>query len=79
VALHRAGAPGPGDPSFDRLIVVAQPLGKPLQGRNAALRRPGQPGIQLWCLPLAHELGKLLGECDGLGEFSMLRVRCASR
>jgi hypothetical protein len=47
VALHRAGTPGPGDPGFDRVIVVAQPLRKPLQGRDGALRRPGQPGIQL--------------------------------
>jgi hypothetical protein len=65
--------PGQGHTSFDRVIVVAQPFRKLLQGRERTLRRPGQPGISLRCLPLAHELGNILGERDGVGELGLLR------
>jgi hypothetical protein len=61
MALHRAVTPGQGDPSFDRVLVVAQPLRKPLQEHEGILRRPGRPGIQMLRLALAHELGKVLG------------------
>ena len=90
MALHRAVTPGSRHAGFDRVIIVAQPLCKPLQGYQGTLRPPGQPGIQLLCLPLAHELGKILGERDGVGELGILRhelreqvissgVRCSGR
>jgi hypothetical protein len=56
VALHRAGTPGDGHPSVDRLIVVAQPLGTPLQGRHAAFGRPGQPVPGKHALDGDHEI-----------------------
>jgi len=74
LALHRAVTPGQGDPGFDRVIVVAQPFCKPLQGHEGTLRRPGQPGIQLVRLALAHEPRKVLGEGDGGGHLGMLGV-----
>jgi hypothetical protein len=57
-ALHRAMTPGQGDPSFDGVVVVAQPFRKPLQGREGTLRCP--------CLPLADQLGNILGEREGV-------------
>src|SRR4029434_985425 len=61
LALYRAVTPGQGDPGFDGLIVITDPLRKPLQGCEGTIRRPGQPGIQLLRPALAHELGKVLG------------------
>ena len=72
LALHRAGTPGQGDPGFDGLIVIADPLRTPLQGCEGNLRRPGQPGIQLLRRALAHELGKVLGSGDGGSHRGML-------
>src|SRR5262245_17191308 len=37
-ALHSAMTPGQGDPSFDGVVVVAQPFRKPLQGRERTLQ-----------------------------------------
>ena len=64
--------PGQGDTGFDGVVVVAQPVRKPLQGDQGTRRRPGQPGIQLCWLPLAHQLGKIVGERDGVGELGIL-------
>ena len=61
VALHRAIAPAQGQASFDGIVVITQPLRKPLQGYTGAIRRSCQPGIQLIWLPLTHQLGKILG------------------
>jgi hypothetical protein len=72
VAFDRAVTPGQGDPGFDGVIVIADPLRTPLQGHERTLRRPGQPGIQLLRLPLAHELGKVLGSGDGGGDLRRL-------
>jgi hypothetical protein len=41
--LHRAGTPRPCDPSFDRVVIFLQPLGKALQGlvRTSGALEPG--------------------------------------
>lgn len=75
MALHRAVTPGQGETGFDRVIVVAQPFSKPLQGRKGTLRRPGHPGIQLVRRPLAHEPRKVLGSGDGGGYLRMLSAQ----
>ncbi len=72
VALYRAMTPGQGDPGFDRIIVVAPPFRKPLQGHEGTLRCPGQPRVQLVRLTLAHEPRKVLGSGDGGGHLRML-------
>jgi hypothetical protein len=72
MALYRAVTPGECHASFDRVIVVVQPFRKPLQGHEGTLRRPGQPGIQALGLPLAHELCKILGECDSVSDLGIL-------
>ena len=72
VALHRAMTPGPGAPGFDRVIVVAQPFGKPLSGHVGPRRRPSAPGRQLVRLAFAHEPCTGLGQGNGAGQ---LRVR----
>ena len=72
VAFHRAGTPGQADTGFDDVVIVAQPFRKPLQGYQGTRRRPGQPGVQLCWLPLAHQLGNILGERDGVGELGIL-------
>src|SRR5262249_44175328 len=74
VPLDRAGTPGQGDPSFDRLIVVAQPLGEALQGLQRTRRRALEPRIELCWLPLADQESEVLGEIDGLGDLGRLRV-----
>ena len=73
VALHRAITPGQRHAGFDGVIIVAQALRKPLQRHDGTLGRPCQPGIQLLCLPLTHQLGKILGERNGIGELGLLR------
>jgi len=75
LALHRAVTPGQGDPGFDGLIVITDPLRKPLQGCEGTVRRPGQPGIQRLRPALAHELGKVLGSGDGGGHLRMLGLQ----
>ena len=75
LALHRAVTPGPGDPGFNGLIVIADPLRQPLQGCEGTVRRPGQPGIQRLRRALAHELGKVLGSSDGGGHLRMLGLQ----
>ena len=72
MALHRAVTPGQRHAGFDGVIIVAQALRKPLQRHQGTLRRSGQPGIQLLGLALAHQLGKILGERDGVAKFGML-------
>jgi len=70
--LHGPVAPGQGEPRFDGVIIISEPFGKALQGHDGTLRDPCQPGIQLRALPLAHEVGKVLRQRDGLGDFGML-------
>ena len=72
VALHRAITPGQGAPVFDRVIVVAQPFGKPLEGYVGTLRRPREPGLQLVRLAFAHEPRKVLGQGNGAGQLRLL-------
>src|SRR5262245_16789876 len=62
VALHRASTPGQGAPGFDRVIVVAQPVGNPLSGPVGTLRRPREPGRQLVRLAFAHEPRNVLNK-----------------
>jgi hypothetical protein len=70
--LHRARTPGECHARFDRLIVLAEPLGNASQG----LQRPGggacQPGIEAFGLPLAPEFRTVLGQVDGCGHFGLL-------
>ena len=70
--LHRARTPGECHARFDRLIVLAEPLGNASQG----LQRPGggacQPGIEAFRLPLAPEFRTVLGQVDGCGHFGLL-------
>src|SRR5882672_11904 len=55
VPLDRTGRPGQGHPRFDRLIVVAEPVGKALQGLQCPGGRALQPGIKLRWLALADQ------------------------
>jgi hypothetical protein len=75
LALRRAVTSGQGDPGFDGLIVLVDPLRKPLQGCEGIVRRPGQPGLHLVGLALAHELGNALGSGDGGGHLRMLGLQ----
>jgi hypothetical protein len=72
LALHRARTPGQGDPGVDGLIVIADPLCKPLQGCEGTLRRPSEPGFQLVGLAFAHEPRKVLGQGDGASHLRLL-------
>jgi hypothetical protein len=72
VTLDRAGTPREGHAGFDRVVVVAQPFRKALQGHARVLRRPCQPRIQMVRLSLAHELGEILGSDNGGGPLGML-------
>ena len=78
VPLDRAGAPGQGHPRFDRLIVLVQPLAKRCMASSVLVVRALQPGIEVLGLPLAHEVGKVLREVDGLGDLGLLRGSWAS-
>jgi hypothetical protein len=75
MALHGAGTPGQGDPGSDGIIVVAESLRTPRQGHEGTLRRPGQPGIQLVRLALAHAPREVLGQGDGGGHLRMLGLQ----
>ena len=74
VPLDRAGTPGQGDARFDRLIVVAEPVGKALHGLQRTGSRAREPGIEVLRLALADEGGKVLREVDRLGDLGRLRV-----
>ena len=74
VALDRPGTPRQRDPGFDGLIVLRQSGGKAAQGVQRTVGGALQPGIELGRLPLAHELGKVLGRVDGLGDRGRLRA-----
>jgi len=67
--------PREGHAGFDRVIIVAQPFRKPLQGHEGTLRRPCQPRLQLVRLALAHALGEILGSDDGGSHLGMRRVQ----
>ena len=75
MALDRPIGPGQGHPSFDRLLVLIQPLGKALQGLRGTRGGAFEPGSELRRLPLAHQLRKVLGEGDRLVHRSMLRAQ----
>jgi hypothetical protein len=78
VAFHRAGTPGQADTGFDGVVSIAPPVRTPRQGEQGTRRRPGQLGIQLGWLPLAHQLGKILGDRNGAGELGILGCKwCA--
>ena len=72
VPLDRAGTPRQGDTGFDRLIVLAEPARKALQGLERTGSRALQPGIEALRLALAHELCKVLREVDRLSHRGML-------
>src|SRR5215831_21361383 len=72
VPLDRAGTPRQGDAGFDRLIVLAEPARKALQGLERTGSRALQPGIEALRLALAHELGKVLREVDRLRHRGLL-------
>ena len=72
MALHWAIAPASCQASFDGVVVVAQSFRKALQGHEGTVRCPCQPGVQVIWLPLAHELGKVLGSDNGGGHRGML-------
>ena len=74
VALDRPGTPRQRDPGFDGLIVLRQSGGKAAQGVQRTIGGALQPGIELGRLPLAHELGKVLGQVDGFGDRGRLRA-----
>jgi hypothetical protein len=61
VAFDRAITPGQGHASLNGVIVLAQAFRNPRQGHEGTLRRPGQPGIPLVRLALAHEPRNVLG------------------
>ena len=53
VPLDRAGTPGQGDTGFHRRIVLAQSVGKALQGLQGTRGRALYPGLKVRWLPLA--------------------------
>jgi hypothetical protein len=71
--LHRSTAPGQRDPGFDCVEIIAEALGKPSPGSHGTLGGTREPGLQLLGVPLAHEVGKGLGEVDRLAYVRMLR------
>ena len=75
LTLHRTITPGQGDPRFDRVVIIPDPFGKALEGSHGTLGGTREPGLQLLGLPLAHEVGKVLGEVNGLGHVRMLRAQ----
>ena len=70
MALHRALTPPSGDPSFDRVVVLVEPLGEPCP-MHTYWWRALQPRIELrgcrW-----RRVRKVLGKVDGLGQFGLL-------
>ena len=66
--FHGTATPGQRDTRFDRLIVVAEPVGKALHGLQGTGRGAREPGIETLRLALADEGGKVLREVDGLGD-----------
>jgi hypothetical protein len=70
--LHRPITPGQSHPGFDRLIIIAESLGKALEGAPRTLRGAGQPGLARLGVPLAHEVRKVLRQVDGLSDFDVL-------
>ena len=53
MAFDRAVTPGQGNPGFDGLIVIAQPLRKPLQGPEGTLCRPRTSRTKSWAKAMA--------------------------
>jgi hypothetical protein len=73
--LHWSTTPGQRDPSFDRVVIIAESFGKTLPGSHGTVGGTREPGLQLLGVPLAHELGKVLGEVDRLCHVRMLRAQ----
>ena len=74
VPLDRAIGPRQRHAGFDGRIVIPEPCRKALHGVQRTGRRALEPGIELRRLTLAHQGRKILGEVDGLGDLSRLRV-----
>jgi len=72
--LDWPAAPWPGDPGFDRRIVLKQPRREAAQGVQRTGGRACEPRIELRGLPLAHQSGKVLRQVHGLGHRSRLRA-----
>ena len=66
---------GRGHPSFDRLIVLIQPLGKALHSLQGTAGGALQPGIEVLRLALTDERSKVLREVDGLAHLGLLRAQ----
>ena len=73
--LHRPTTPGQRHPSFACVEIIAASFGKPSPGAHGTLDGTREPGLELLGLPLAHELGKVLGEVDRLAYVRMLRTQ----
>ena len=63
--LDWPAAPWPGDPGFDRRIVLKQPRREAAQGVQRTGGRACEPRIELRGLPLAHQSGKVLRQVHG--------------
>ena len=74
LAFHRPITPRQGHPSLHRFIVFTKPCGEALKHSQRPLDRPCQPGIESSGGPLAHQLGKVLGEVDGFRDLCMRRM-----
>lgn len=68
MSLHRTGTPGQGHAGFDRVIVLAEPLGKAWQSLQHTGGGTLQPSIEIRRLPLAHKRRNVLGQVDGLSD-----------
>ena len=73
MAFDGAVTPWDSHPSFDRRIVVAEPLRKTPQGLHRTARGAREPAIQALRLPGAHQVRKVPDQRDGLREFRLLR------
>jgi hypothetical protein len=72
MALDGTRPPGQLHPSFERRIVVAEPIGKALQGLQRTGGGAPQQGIEVLGLPLAGQRGKILRKVNRLVHCGML-------
>jgi hypothetical protein len=68
MALDRTSGPLQRHPGFDRRIVLAEPMGKALEGLEGPRGGTLEPGIELCRLPLPHELNHVLCQVGRLGD-----------
>jgi hypothetical protein len=73
--LYWPTTPGQRNAGFNCVEIIAESFGKPSPGSHSTLGGTREPGLQLLGLPLAHELGKVLGEVDRLAYVCMLRTQ----